>query len=371
MREQLLLYGELGEDAYKRYAPSPPNDPDYAIQKIRAVFGAVSETDNSAARADRAQMWERYSELCELLRHSSLPVVETVHRFVMEKNPLAAREMGIEPAGLGLHLREITAFAREFLLDGERSRFSRLLSDRQAQLLAEVAAPLHDALKYLGAYRAQVMPDHEVMTAELVRRCCEDKRVSMRDGTLKTLRPEDLEFIASVIGDHENIEKELGRSQRVRSSDPIDRAKALFTVADVLTGAIVREGQGWRFDQAQLDTRFVDLYFRHIDPVKGKIFRPEWGLHAIEDLTATLNEMVERHGARIEGSLAGESAQATLVRSSLEALDRAESADSARWDEARASGKAKPDKLLSPEQLERISKSRDSLLALLASERLG
>ncbi len=61
-----------------------------------------------------------------------------------------------QSSGLGLHLKEITNFQRDFLTmpDG-KLRSPEPVTDRQAWLLANVAAPMHDVLKYLGSPKAK------------------------------------------------------------------------------------------------------------------------------------------------------------------------------------------------------------------------
>jgi len=179
------------------------------------------------------------------------------------------------------------------------------------------------------------MPDHEVMIAELVKRTFVGKRAVL-NGRETRLSRDDVEFIAAVSGDHENIEKEEGRSRYILSSDPKERAKALFFIADTLTGVLVEEQNGgaWRFDESQLEKRFIDLYVRHLDPVVRKIFRPEWGAAAVADLTAAFAVLEGRHGCRIRGTEEQPSPGNALARAALTAISRTLAADAGRREKA-------------------------------------
>lgn len=364
-RENFFLFGPLGEDSYRRYAPSPPNDPDYVIVKIREAFGARDDGKNDIPRADRQRMWENYQALLDRLElKSSEPVLEQIYDYLRLVSPLAAEQLTEKPSGLGVHLRDIRHFCNALFCTPEgRSRFDRVLTDREALILAEVTAPLHDSLKYLGTFKAQVVPDHEIITAELVRRTFVGRTARLR-GEATTLSREDVDLISSVIGDHENIEKEAGRTLWLAADDVRQRAKALFFIADVLTGAIIEDPPGsgvFRFDPDQLDRRFVDLYFRHIDPVKGKIFRPEWGLAAMRDLGTTLDSLVKNHGLVLSSERDGGSAKSILKSAARAGIERALAADAERWRVARDAGRDQPDQFLSKEQLERIRRVQDQI----------
>jgi hypothetical protein len=203
------------------------------------------------------------------------------------------------------------------------------------------------------------MPDHEIMTAQLVREIFASRTIKAPSQTLAgtgkdevMLSAEDVEFVAMVIGSHENINKEQGRSKLLYSDRVVERAKAMFFVADTLTGVIVPDGEGgWKTDSSQLNSRFEDHYFRRIDPVKGKVFRPEWGLKAIEDLSATLGEMQET--VTIAGTEPGSTPRQTLREACIRAVDKSLQAEMDR----RALG----DPRLCEEQLGRVYAVRERL----------
>jgi hypothetical protein len=318
-------------------------------------------------------MFANYEELLsELSTNLKARPLDLAYSFVARISPLAAKELGENRANLGLHLQEITDFCRSFyLIPSGESRFPNVLNNREALLLAEVIAPLHDVLKYIGSFQSSVMPDHEVLTAELVRRSFMARRVIL-NGQEHTLTAQDVEFIATVIGDHENINKEQGRADWVNSHNSTERAKALFFVADVLTGVIVEQPAGsnqWAMNLEQLNKRFVDLYVRHIDLHRGKVFRPEWGLSAIEDLSTTLEKLVS-HGCSIRGGRPNESARETIVKAALAGVDRALASDDAfKRDTQLGNFEERSSKFLSDRQLERIARVRARLEELLALPR--
>jgi hypothetical protein len=303
--------------------------------------------------------------------YSGDSAVGELYGLVKTISPLAKAQIEASPpTGLGLHLLEITEFARSFfLIDGHKSRFPEILSDHKALLLVEVVAPVHDLLKYLGTPASMIPFDHEVVTAELLKRTCVGKRVVLAN-RVETLSQDDVAFIAAVVSDHENLYKEHGRSQWVRSENECERAKALFFVADTLTGAIVPKdpaGTAWRIDRDQLKARFVDLYFRHIDPVAGKTFRPEWARHAVADLSATL-KVLTNSGIAIEGTDPGVSASQSLLCAALDGIDRALQADHERQQRATNGGASAADTRLTSAQTAAVLHVQGQLCGLLSEE---
>jgi len=226
------ILGILSEDDYRRYPSLEFKE--NAINKLQQKFAA-----NSQELAARQAMLAGFSQLCDAVAMSSHPL-KAAFDFVMDFSPLAKKHLEQpRPKTLLAHLQAVSEFAREFILeDGNSSRFPQLLTDREALLIAHVAAPLHDLMKYLGTHQAQIIPDHEIMAAELVRRHFEGKRLALPDGSEITFTHEDCTFLSSLIGDHENIEKETGRTNFISSESSIERAKALFFVLDTLTGVI-------------------------------------------------------------------------------------------------------------------------------------
>lgn len=325
------LFGPLGVDAYLRHAPEPPNEADYALTQIASAF----EPQKADAVRQRLAMWENLEALQAAL--ASAPKAEPIRAiydfmespYMLKANPKAAEQLAYPYSGLGSHLEEIRVFAADFfLVDGHASRFPGL-TDRQAQLLAYVVTPLHDVLKFLGTPAAQVLTDHEVMAGEIARGF--EKRELGMPFDPKSFSREDAEFVSWVVAHHENIFKEQGRTDWIHSPDPAKRAAAMFFVADTLTGVLEPNDRGgWRMNAELLDRRFTDLYYRHMDPIDGKIFpaRPEWGLAAVADLTATLRELGSH--VTIEGLTEGSSPRQALIVAAIEGNQRALDAHEAR-----------------------------------------
>lgn len=183
------------------------------------------------------------------------------------------------------------------------------LSKREKQLLIEVVAPTHDLFKLLGGKEGQKMSDHEEIAAYVLKKYLPKMGYS---------NPDEVAFVVGVVGDHENIFKEEGRRGFMASDSHIERAKAIFFLADTLTGVVEVEDGKMTVDQKQLEKRFGDLYFRHMDLEVGKVFRPEWGVFAVGDYAEFLKVLAER------GGLTGERGVITkIIESALRAIDRA------------------------------------------------
>ncbi len=269
--------------------------PEYAKKQI------IELNKNPEARMAREKMWQNVERVEQILDAAVLSgveqgdavstisnaVMEVWERSVIEAHPdddpneaIAKAREGIR--GLGDHLVEVMD-TTQMLVDAADENF---LEPEDRDILVNVVAPTHDMYKLLGAYNAQIMPDHEQIGARLLKKYL----------PLMGYRQDAADYAAAVQGDHENINKETdnGRHNYMRSPRPEERAKALFFLADTLTGVIEIDGGKLEMDSVQLEKRFGDLYFRHMDPETGKIFRPEWGLKAIEDYAEFLRIFSDR-----------------------------------------------------------------------------
>ena len=363
LKEEYLHFGPVGEATYLSYGPESPNRSDYAVAMIKASF---SNTDTYEARG---LFWQNFEDLQQhLSTHNSnnkLDIVSDLYAFVTSINSRANEQLGDTPTGLGLHLNEVKEFCCNLFvnIDGN-SRIPLLLSDRHAQLIAYVIAPLHDVLKYLGKENAQIVPDHEILLAEISKKYFTD-RTAIINGSSSILSQDDVDFIAAVIGDHENIFKEHGRESFISSQDSVQRAKALFSLADTLTGCFKEQGQNtgiWLIDEPALDKRFINLCFRHIDLVEGKTFRPSWIVHATRDLLRALDHLRDS-GYKFFDSQTSMNMEKIIIDGSLISIERAIEKDKTR---SKDSG-IEAEKKLSASQLEAISKSRNDLFSLLTS----
>lgn len=339
-----VLYGPIGELAY----------PSYARQKLAERF----EGPNATSRDQRKVMWANYNNLVEAMKSADprLDPVSVTYDFVKSLSDFAKTQLETTPeAGLGIHLKEISIFSERFFLDSKyESRFPNVISTHNARLLAYIVAPLHDLLKFLGSAEAQIIPDHEVITAKFVRTTFLGKKI-MLGNIDHTLTAGDVAFIAGVTQDHENIEKEEGRSEFISSPNEIDRAKALFFVADTLTGVIepYPDTNGFQINLEQLKIRFTDLYFRHIDLVKGKTFRPQWGVFAIKDILVTMGELMNQ-GLSIMPDNQGRTPKQIILDAALEAIDMTIDANQLRIDQG-------IEPTFTPNQLSAISEAKSAL----------
>jgi hypothetical protein len=221
--------------------------------------------------------------------------------------------------GLFSHLeavQEATLFLGDLLQNNSESNDGQYLSSEKVTLLVDVVAPLHDVFKLLGGPHVQSMPDHEQAAEYVIRRF----------GKAFGYDDEEIDFIAEVIGDHENIFKEKNRDKFADSKDDKEKAKALFFLADTLTGALkLNDNEELTIDPELLKARFTDLYFRHIDPVEGKIFRPQWGVDTLKDYISTFDTLQEKYGVKVDPGLINQ-----LVDAALTAIDMAREAQDNR-----------------------------------------
>lgn len=300
--------------------------PDYAREQLAQV-----------ANPDKRELyWQNValldSYLAAAVETEAPQTLDAVRALIDDQlariTPLEARF-----SGLTNHLAEISQFMQEFLTQDGVERFPRLLEAGQVDTLISLVAPTHDLLKFLSGPDGQIMPDHEQVTAYLLRK---------HFGQIEELRSQ-INFAAGVIEDHENIYREAGRRELIFSESSISRGKALFFIADVLTGVLRFDGQAVTIDQVALKERFADLYFRHIDLIAGKVFRPEWGLYAIGDIVTTLSELEDRYSLQLESGW-----QKTLVSAAQSAIDRSQHGNSD----------------YSTEQRERISHAQQALQAI-------
>jgi hypothetical protein len=344
------ILGIFSEDDYRRYPC--PKFKESAIHKLHQTFAP-----GSAALAERAAMLAGFARLCDTVAASDYPL-QAAFNFIIDFNPRAKAHLERQdPKALMMHLQEVSNFAKEFIVvHGTSSRFPNILTDREAVLVAYVAAPLHDLMKYLGSRLSQIMPDHEIMAAELVRRHFPGKHITLPTEETITLTHDDCVFLSSLIGDHENIEKEEGRTDFIQSESSIERAKALFFVLDTITGVLkcASDGKTWSCNREQLDARFTDLVYRHIDLVKGKIFRPAWAPITIDGLAHTVEQLAQ-HGIRVSGTVPGETFREALARSALRAIVQSIEEDKGRRD------LQPPQRLFTNKQLSDIESARSTL----------
>ena len=228
------------------------------------------------------------------------------------------------------------------LLEKNGGTTNSFLSSRQFWLLNEVIAPLHDIIKPLGLHQGQDISQHEMMIKYVLEVYL--PKMGFTD-------PDDLHFIAEIIGDHENIYKEEGRDIFVNSENPEERGKSLFFIMDTLTGVVSSNEQDesgrdiLKIDESTLKSRFQDLYFRHIDLAAGKTFRPEWGVSALKEYIQFFSAM-EKRGFVVEKAFYNK-----LFNSVAAAINEAGSQNGIRLI---SQSKKVNENTFDPDQLERI-----------------
>jgi hypothetical protein len=341
--------------------------------------------DGSVKIEDREAMFANYDHLCTYIEN--LPkeenIVEAIEKYLknaeieddnneLEENLVATSDkkknfrypfahkmltkiklpnkegLHYPPNGLGAHIQEVddygesVAFTSDgkyklgsFFSEGKTETGDTIPPEHYAALLVDVVGPVHDILKFLGTLEAQIMPDHEIMTAALVRKYFEGRTVTLR-GKDYTLTEEDVEFVAQVIEDHENIGdpnylRELGRDKYASADNNADRAKSLFFLIDTQTGVFeVGEDGKVVLNQEQLKKRFADLYFRHVarfiyendteQVIKtAKVFRPEWGAYALRDYIALFTELENSSDIEMPADW-----RELLINTALEVLEESE-----------------------------------------------
>lgn len=216
--------------------------------------------------------------------------------------------------GLSRHLESARTFANRYNSEIFQRIGEVFLSKRQLELIERVIAPLHDIMKFLDANQknVQVIPDHEILIGLIL------NEVMPSIG----YKPEEVQFVVEVIRDHENIFKEFGRTGFASSKNAIQRGKAHFFVIDTLTDGLVFYGDLLTISQKEVNARFVDLYYRHMDKmaIRNKKLpspRPEWGLTTLQDWFAYFDALKEK-GLNVDPQI-----KVRLAKAGIMAIDRA------------------------------------------------
>ena len=308
LREQLAKLGDIREEMVGDYG----FEPFVSSRDITDFEQRLMLIRDKSSFEKREKYFENYLKVCDRLDQ----LIE--EKGASRENIVALMESALEvvipkSVRLGLpltrHLSEATADAKTWrggIREVHDDRGRPYLADEEMNLMENYAVPLHDLFKFLGSPDMQGMSDHEMMVGLFVERFFPKAGFSEKETS----------FVKGVVTEHENIFKEEigGRRDWSRSGDPILRARAIFFPIDTLTGVVEMYSDGVaRVNHKFLEQRFTDLYFRHID---GKVFRPEWAVHAVEDLLALFGELEERYGMRLGGDF-----EYQIVRGAMTAID--------------------------------------------------
>lgn len=226
------------------------------------------------------------------------------------------------------HLYGMQSGAEKFLLDENgHCSFTGIFdadpekNDRKAKLVVYFISRYHDLLKFLGSPGSQIARDHEAMGRFLAEENFLGWQVDL-GGELTNLTQEDVDFIAGLVGDHENVgnkffgNKAEGWINYIDSENPDERAKAIFFLLDSLTGAvIINENDEIEIVRDELFKRLENLYMRHVFKYKQvddglaikdntietehKIFNPEWGINSIQTIITSIKKLAQLKGQQL------------------------------------------------------------------------
>lgn len=310
----------------------------------------IGSPEAAERRIEFFNKYQRFTEVMDGMVESMVDTPPTPDMFVNTIQQAMKEVVGIEywnkmEGPLHSHLRSVQAETRKLL--GILQRYAgelgkTYLDAEDGALLSEIVAPLHDLAKIFGGPNDQALPDHEIIISLIV-----DRYASAFGFT-----DEQKGKIVAKLRDHENIFKEENRSQFAQSSSSIDRSKALFFVADVLTGVVVEEDGEIKLDPAKLWERFTDLYIRHMDKT-GKIFRPLWGNYSIVDLVNTFKVWRDQYGLKLDKRL-----ELDLIQAGLDAIEETLRRDQERRD-LRAAGKYNGEKVFGFADLVQVDQLMD------------
>ncbi len=235
------------------------------------------------------------------------------------------------------HLEEVGDSAHEF-----GKNIPDELLDKRKKILMVFAGKTHDICKLLGTMNAQIDPDHEIIYKEIIGPHLVGKKF-VHEGETIVFNQDDVDFITSLVGFHEDIHREkyfASKAESLKKDTPlkepeksVQRARTIFHCLDIYGSAIGFEnGKLKILNQKNFKSRFIDLFQRHIKlPLKsttenginwsmGKVFRPEWGEHGVIGLTHTF-ELLQEWGVKVDPELVS-----AVENGILEVLNKAENA---------------------------------------------
>lgn len=279
----------------------------------------ISLVATRAAAKDRIQFWKTYKAFRSELKKSlntapetqNLTVQTVLDTALSKVLDTAATPETVEKRNtglLGVHLKETQESVSTFFTIlhhfAEKGNEPYIAQGRE-KLCADVIGLNHDRLKFLST-SGQTVEDHEVLTASVFRDILPKLGYS----------EEETIVAANVVRHHENIFRETVTTDLYKSSEEEDRIKTIIFVADILDGAVELNNGVVCLNPKKLQSRFTDLCFRHLDKENGKIFRPEWVHHTVDDLSAFFAYLSEMHGFVLE-----ETFQSSLKGAAVTAFD--------------------------------------------------
>jgi hypothetical protein len=255
------------------------------VQKLKLSSSAEAFAGHEQYYDNFLKYKARLKELVEQNKGQKDKAVELIYEAMETINPRATRrkELDMHLLSVGQDAHRLGDILKQHPPAPGKEAF---LPAEHLDLIAQYVGPLHDVMKFLGSPDMQANDSHEILMGYIINEFF----------PALGFTPEETSIIAQVIIEHENIFREDKWHDLAKSEDPIQRDKAFFFLNDVMTGAIQVDEQGnITFDPALLQERYGDVYYRHIDLVEGKVFRPEWGVNSVKEILVTLETIAAAH----------------------------------------------------------------------------
>jgi len=339
----------LSESAYSEVLPSSPTiaerldiilENHKSVKARELLLRAVLKFDYDLTEYDRKNDQRSYDiQLLEIVKKIASDMVPALPGEEQKRASDMIQNLKESP-WLFFHLNKTGNSIADFFKKTEQftKGENELLSPKQMDLM-EFVGRTHDICKLLGSLNAQIDPDHEIIYREIIGKHLEGKAFVTHDGRKIVFEAEDVRFIIGVVGLHEDIYREEGFAHQAESlkkeNNPQDievaiaRGRTILHFVDIFGDAVKFQDGSLRIvDQDAFQTRFIDLFRRHIKlpivstetkltmvdgEVKeeqfftewflGKVFRPQWGEHGVSGLTWTFEILRDEWGINVDPAL--------------------------------------------------------------------
>ena len=279
------LVNELGYPAYakKLEAEAMGSNPDGFITERAKLFLNIETVIKNANKLSKQEKYQHSNldSACHLINDAIESIVTKPENFT----------------GLEDHINKVSNTATELLstlsqISKDDTTIDPLLSEHEQDLLIK-SAELHDKGKKLVDSSGSIDPDHERVISYLIRKIF----------PLLEIENSDINFIAGVVGDHENVWKEEDHEHLIDSDNHLNCAKGLFLIFDVLTGAVDTNkmaNDGIISINSDKLVRLRNIIFAYTDPRQAKAYNPKWGVFTVRDLAHTLQTIADRYNLKTE-----------------------------------------------------------------------
>ncbi len=267
--------------------------PFYPMTGINEALKKFTNPD-SIESTDREMMFNNYNELKEFAE--KYEGGNFANDFVNKSLKCLSEEKVIK--GLEAHLNQVHDTMEELL-----KAIPESMMDNRHKELMKFAAKIHDLFKGLTTAKGQITADHYILLAKFIEDNFTNKVVEM-----EALSNGEVEFLADVIKNHENIHHE-SECLKVAIDDttyttPNSKglARMFILIADVITNSVVFNGESRKIKVSEETLyRYLDLCSRHINPETRKIFRPEWVSITAITLIKIFDKLIE-NGVSVDTS---------------------------------------------------------------------